>query len=297
MSTVKQILTLHDASLDILKPLFLLSSTLNKSNNTINFSVSPKGLHSSNKNHAMSVVKTWNLNFEQCCSSTSGVIPEKLKISIFEGVDFAKKILAYFGQVATIEIHHDGLSASKIVLKKMTKEGKLSLKIDVVCASVDISYFEYSAEELLILFGDDENFVKKEVFNLSKDNIQNIKKLLKLQTNPEEQKKYIRIYSKDGIVMASDDGFDLALFDDVNGQLGETIIEIDKSIFITIDDSSYSCVYSSFTDDSDKMELLVLNATSTAAIRRTSLNLLQDISSATDSINWSEFEDTDNGFN
>lgn len=290
-----QIITLKDVQLDVLKPLFILSSTINKTNTTLNMSLTPTGLMSSNKNMASSVVKNWTVPYANFCTEIVGQIPEQLKISIFEGVDFSKKLLGYFGQLATIEIHHDGISAQKLVIKKVTKEGKVALKIDVVAANIDVAYFEFSADEQAVLFAELEDFDRKEVFTLSKDNIQSIKKLLGLVTSPETQKKYVRLYSEDGQIKATDGGFELALFEDTLG-LGELKLEIDKSMFSIIDDSSYKVTYAKYDDGTDKIETLILDAVTTNGTRRISLNLLQDVGDHADDIDFADFDLGSGGF-
>lgn len=281
----EQILTLKDVSLDKLKPLFSLSSSLNKTDNTLNMQLSPTGLLSSNKNESSSVIKTWHIPFSAFCSEIIGTIPEKLKISIFNGDDFSKKLLSYFGQLATIEIHHNGQSAKKLLIKKVNKDGKVELKIDVIAANVEIAYFEFTSEEQQILFGEIEQFSKKEIFTISKNDIQNIKKLLKLTSNAELQKKYVRLYSDEGMIKATDQGFDLTLFEDTIG-LGDLKIEIDKKMFMLIDDGSYKATYAKYEENSEKMESLILQAENSDSNRRISLNLLQDIGNVADEIDW-----------
>ena len=289
----EQILTLKDVSLDKLKPLFSLSSSLNKTDNTLNMQLSPTGLLSSNKNESSSVIKTWHIPFSAFCSEIIGTIPEKLKISIFNGDDFSKKLLSYFGQLATIEIHHNGQSAKKLLIKKVNKDGKVELKIDVIAANVEIAYFEFTSEEQQILFGEIEQFSKKEIFTISKNDIQNIKKLLKLTSNAELQKKYVRLYSDEGMIKATDQGFDLTLFEDTIG-LGDLKIEIDKKMFMLIDDGSYKATYAKYEENSEKMESLILQAENSDSNRRISLNLLQDIGNVADEIDWdSDFGDGD----
>lgn len=284
----QQVITLHDVKLDVLKNLFQIVATLNKSNDTICFQISQNSISASNKNLAESVIKYWNIEPLKLAEKADNLPLQPVNVSIFNGQDFSKKVLAYFGQLATIEILHNGISAQKITLKKFTKEGKLLLKIDVVCGKNEIAYFGFNEQQLDIAFANKEEFQKTTVFELQKEDIVNLKKLITLKTNPEIQKRYVKFYSDGTSIRATDDVFDIVVCDDANN-LSNRTIEVDKLSILLIEPSLYTCelaIVQSFS-------LLILNDVTEVCSKHISINLLSTVDTST---NWEDYTNFDEGF-
>lgn len=288
MNQQNQVITLHDVKLDVLKQLFQIVATLNRSNDTICFQISQNQITASNKNLAESVIKYWNINPLKLAEKTDNLTITPVNVSIFNGQEFSKKVLAYFGQLATIDIVHNGTSAQKLTLKKLSKEGKLLLKIDVVCGKNEIAYFGFTEQQLDIAFANKDEFQKTKIFGLQKEDIVNLKKLITLKTNPEVQKRYVKFYSDGTSVRATDDVFDIVICDDTYNMSNRTI-EVDKVSIMLIEPSLYSCELAIV----QQFSLFILSDVTEVCSKQISINLLSSVDSST---NWEDYTNFDEGF-
>ena len=282
-----KIFKLENVSLDMLKTLFEIMSKVNKTDDTINFMLSNSSMSAINSNQAESVFKRWVIKHNKIASGVSGELMGEIKVSIFNGKDFSKKILGFFGQMANIEFYHDGKDVMKIVLKKLDKDGKVMLNISCACADTSISFNEYPQDSIEILFGLGSDYSPKTSFMLIKEDILNIIKLSALNSNSEEQKKYVKIYSENGSIKATDNAFDVVLGDDVFGL--NTEIEIDKSILPLIDGGDYKVELT----EHDDLKFIILTLNSDKVDNKITINLLSDIST---DVQWDEFQDFGNSF-
>lgn len=283
------VLKLKGVSLETLKELFEIMSKVKKSSTVLNFTINKEKLTGVGSNDSKAVYKYWEIPTKNISEAIDGDVPlgVSLKVSILNGSDFSKKILSFFGQMADLEFHHDNNQVDKIVITKYNKEGKKLLTIPVVCSRTSLTFEEEPQEILDIIFGLTPDFNPKSKFEIRKEDIINIRKLSSLNSNTEEQKKYIKIYSEEGTIKATDNAFDVVLTPNTSGYADE--IEIDKSLLGLIDPEEYDV----FLNESHDLKFIIMNRKSELFTQKISVNLLSEID---DDTTWEDFAADDFNF-
>lgn len=272
-----QKILLPNVSTEQLQRFLGISMSVTKSE-TLNFTIDSQKLAGVANNEADSIYKSWSVNIKDICDPASAMIPS-LKCSIYKGEEFAKRILSYFGQTVNINVFYQGSSVHKLELYKTDEKGRVMLKITVVSAPVETAFVEHSAEKLSSIFNPDEDNLLVS-FTLDNDELSTVSKLSKLSTNPEKQTDYVKLYTTDGAIMATDNAFDVVLHE--SDVVLNDDIEIDKSLWSLIDKDKY--VASVYDIDGNK---ILLCQSSTRDVKIT-LVLLAKI--ADDDIDFEDFD-------
>jgi hypothetical protein len=228
---------LYDVNTDMLRSLLEISMSVTKSE-TLNFTLSPDEISGIASNEADSIYKKWNVELSDIAKAPS---PEthfpKLKCSIYKGDEFAKRILSYFGQLVNMKIYHDGREIKQIELFKLNESGKISLKINLLTAATSTAFVEYSKELVSAIFTPGSE-TRQLSFTINPEYLSQVSRLSKLSTNPEDQTKWITLYSDNGSLKATDNAFDIILEDE--GFPNIEPFDIDKSLWALVDIDKYS---------------------------------------------------------
>lgn len=246
---LKQI-KLVNCNLDVFRKMLGISLTLAEKTDTLNITFNEKGLTGISSNRADSLYKQWLIEWSILAESVTGLLEhieassangakvQPLKCSIYKGEDFSKKILSFFGSVADIVCFHDGKEIKQFQIQKKSTEGKVQLKIDVVTASANLAFVDYSEELVKALFTPESTSLVTK-FNLGISDLQTVSSLSKLSVNPDKQTKYITLYTENGQLKATDNCFDVVLHEAAEAPLPEPL-EIDKELWSKIDRDEYS---------------------------------------------------------
>lgn len=171
-----------------------------KNGESLNFLVTPATISGIASNSADSVFKRWSVMTSDICSFDESFEP--IKVSIYKGGAFEGNVLEYFGDLANIEIQHMNGNAVKMTISNGT------LTITVVNAPAETTYVEYAKSTIDSIFTPP---ALAGTFSISSDQIKRISSLSKLSTNPETQTVFVSLYTKDGMLYATDKAFDLKL--------------------------------------------------------------------------------------
>lgn len=264
-----------------LRQLLLISSSVTKEKDAvINLQIEATNKVSSiTTNENGDVYKRWSCDLMDICESVENKNTELLKISIFKGDEFAKKTLTLFGQLVDLEIQYNEEGAVKMIIRKINNEDKVIASVSVIMSRTNLSWVDFPQDEADIVFGLTDSPVLDK-FNLSGEDIKNVSKMLSVDTNPEEQKKYIIIKSEDGHIVATDKGWRLTLGLDTFELTQE--IEIAKDLWKMFDDYENYVVHLSEISENKFIFAKAENSDLT-----TSMVLLKDVDS---SIDFNDFE-------
>lgn len=280
MSIQNQVVKLHNVKLGMLKSAF--KKSLSVSGENLNFKIDNNTISNVAIHESESLTKQWSLNLTEVCEKVEGSFTE-LKTAIYEGSEFVNKILGMFGQLANLEIHHNNGSVVKIEVIKLDEKGRSSLKISLVTAPTSTSYIKVDTDFVAQIFNPGDKVAS---LVLNGEDLKQLNALAKLSTNPETQKPYITIESRDGQLIAHDGTFDIALHD---RETSLEAIEIDKQLFSLIEYETYDATVYSAGDT----KILVLESKDTNS--KIAVILLDDADTSSDfadfgsDTNWDHF--------
>lgn len=241
---------LKNVDTDLLSEFLAISTSVAKSE-VLNFKINNESLSGIANNEGDSIYKKWDIKLVQLCESHDEI--PSLKCSIYKGDEFIKKILSYFGKTVNINLFHNDGSVRKLELYKTDEKGRTMLKITVLGANVETAYIDYNDEVIGKIFDPSDESLAQ--FSLDAVNLQQVSKYSKLQTNPEKQTEYVRLYTNDGCLNATDNAFDVILHE--TDVVLTDDVEIDKSLWQLIDEDQYDCSIHSI----DQNRILVCSST------------------------------------
>lgn len=279
--------TIKNLNIEELQKLLAISMSVTKSE-TLNFRIMPDKIVGISNNEADSIYKRWQIPMSLLCDSieTSEPLPASLKCSIFKGPEFSKKILSFFGQYVDIVFTHDGQQIKGIDLFKLNEKGKTVLKINMVTASAETAYVDYSEELIQQIFTPTED-TKIIGFDLDSSDLSSVSKLSQLSTNPETQTAWVTLYTdEEGQLKATDGVFDVVLRED-GAELGDSI-DISKQLWSMIDRDIYKVEVHNVQDN----KIFLCKSTTRDVV--ISLVLL---SKTDDSVNFDDFLNDDSAWN
>lgn len=282
---IKKVL-LKDVKLKELKQTFnrLLSTN---SDDLLNVHITTKTIMGVSKNAAESLYKRVEIDTKDLVTLDGDFPP--LKLSLYKGKEFVNKTLSFFGEKANITLSHNNGNITELTIARLGADGKSILEINIIAASVPLSFPKDDPEQLDIIFNPTKETLSNTI-ELSPEDLKQINQLSLLNTNPEAQTDYIQLLTEDGKLIATDNAFKIALY-----ATSVTIPEVDvsKELFAKLDSENQILEIHDYPDNGLKMML----SKSTESKTLTSLVLLSGTDESEDSIadfdtatNWEEFE-------
>lgn len=251
---------------------------------TVNFSISETEMMSIQNNSSESCFKMWKVQTNQFFNILSGfgdLGSEKVKVSIFKGLDFSKKILSFFEVdkekekddnqiIVELDIIYDPLynMAKYIEIRKINKKtNKKLLSFKVATANALTNFVDFEPEMIAVLFnGASETINTKNIGELmiTKEVIKEAKNLFKVQTDIELQQNYIAFkYEKEtNQVILTDETIDLFLTEPVDPtvlkKLHVSQFEVAKDIFTLLDAGlDYKIEFKEYIDEFDRKSEII----------------------------------------
>lgn len=229
--------TIKNLETKYLKEYFGVSMSVQKNDNFLSFEVNNKEIKSTVENDAESILKTWNLNLSEI-SESNDLPNENIRCVLYKGNEFTKKILGYFGEKLNLTFSwDDDLKLVKSVeLYRLDDKGRKSLSVVVVCASKE-NFKEYDDEVVETLFYPTQGDLMN--FTIKKAQVDELRKLSEISSNPEQHNDYVRFYSEGGVIKVTDKIFDTILSENADITIPNGV-EIDKELFGLIESDDYT---------------------------------------------------------
>lgn len=268
-------------SIDDLKYVFKLSADLDE-NNIINFAINNDGFQGIAKNATDSCYKLWKLPFDgdNIKIVVGDLESNTLQCSVYKGKEFISKILKHFDKTEhTIKLtfyYEDFIYAVKAIkLEIVNEKNKSLLSFNITGANTAVYYDTFDNDLIEMLFDNNFSSIKLNYeFELSEDEIKQLKGLCEFVSNDELQKDYLSLkISNDGELTITDDLFKRTYEDkEVNiiNKVTDVSLDLSKSLFNTIskntqkvyvkqfEDSNYLLTFKSDNDIEEKTTFLLL---------------------------------------
>lgn len=258
----------------------LITSGAIAGEDAINISFEKDRLTSIQNNSSESCYKKWVINYDNFIYDLNGFDEIKLnnnsvKISIFRGLDFAKKILSFFEsfdentEIVKMSINYDAVYsvAKNIEITKNDKStNRVKLGFKVPTANALMYFVEYEKTTVDVLFGGYDVPMVSNIGRLSMEpnQIKDAKELFRVVTDDELQQNYIafKLNKTTNQVLLTDETIDYELFVSTdNKKLGALLnrkIEVSKDLFGLLDPKlSYDVEFKKFVDEIGRENIIV----------------------------------------
>ncbi len=178
----------------------MMFKSANLKGGVLNFNINQSQIDSVASNVSDSFAKKWSIP-TSAIARVEEPFAETVKVSLYKGGDFLKGILNLYGESCNINIeHNNGIAVMLIVFND-----KLQIKI---LAAATITDETYDDATMKLLFGVEDEVGR---FELGSEELKNIIGLSHISTNKDSQTPYVRLYTEDNFLKATDNAFDVKI--------------------------------------------------------------------------------------